>query len=155
MMNCHSFPSGPCKCTCLVWTWWVGASDYEFANVRTCSWLCILRNLGLGVKMVAIFLLPLAHVQGVKVIDLVFVIVVVSTKITIYRDLGTWATRTHLELIEFGEKLASICLNRETRSTSVRNIAFFLAIIATPMNNSMHNAYGHVLSAHVHNYMYM
>ena len=39
-----------------------------------------------------------------------------------------------------------------TRSTSVRNSAFLLAIVATPMDStySMYNAYRHVLSAHAH-----
>ena len=39
-----------------------------------------------------------------------------------------------------------------TQSTNVRNSAFFLAIVATPVNNaySMHNAHRHVLSARAH-----
>ena len=78
-------------------------------------------------------LLSRAHAQGGKVISLV--LVVVSTKIAIYRDLST---RKHLESIEFDKKKKKNWLqcvpNRGTRSTSVRNSAFFLAIVATPMN---------------------
>ena len=43
------------------------------------------------------------------------VVVVVSTKITIFRDVGVQATRKHDESIEFGEKLASVCV--ESRDT--------------------------------------
>ena len=36
-------------------------------------------------------------------------VVVVSTKITISRDVGVYATCKHNESIEFGEKLALVC----------------------------------------------
>ena len=73
---------------------------------------------------------------GGKVISRV-VVVVVSTKIAIYRDLGTWATRKHRESINLAKNWLQYVSNR---STSVRNSAFFLAIVATPMSNaySMH-----------------
>jgi hypothetical protein len=59
-------------------------------------------------------LLPRAHAQGGKVIGLV-VVVVVTPKIGISRDLGTWATRKPNESIGFGEKLASLCFkSKET-----------------------------------------
>ena len=75
-------------------------------------------------------LLSRAHAQGGKVISRV--LDVVSTYS--YRDLST---RKHLESIEFSKKKKNWlqCVpNRGTRSTSVRNSAFFLAIVATPMN---------------------
>ena len=53
-------------------------------------------------------LLSRAHAQGGKVI---VVVVIVSTKIAISRDAG----RNHNESIEFGEKLASVCVkSRDT-----------------------------------------
>ena len=58
--------------------------------------------------------------------------VVVSTKITISRDLGTWATCKHNKSIKFGEKLASVCFKstwftsinclRQSRSDDLRSI---------------------------------
>ena len=43
------------------------------------------------------------------------VVIVVSTKIAISRDIGVEATRNHNESIEFGEKLTSVCVkSRDT-----------------------------------------
>ena len=52
---------------------------------------------------------PRACARG-KVISraVVVVVVVVSTKIAISRDLGTCAIHKHKELVEFDEKLASV-----------------------------------------------
>ena len=55
-------------------------------------------------------LLPRVHAQGGKVI-VVVVVVIVSTKIAISQDAGC----NHNESIEFGEKLASVCVkSRDT-----------------------------------------
>ena len=99
--------------------------------------------------LILVILLPRAHAQGGKVIGrVVVVVVVVSTKIVISRDI---ATRIHNESIEFGEKLASVC-------TSVTNSAFLLAIVATPIDSAhqciipvyiVHTPI--VISAHAHN----
>jgi hypothetical protein len=43
-----------------------------------------------------------------KVIGRVIVVIVLSTKIAISRDIGTWVTHKHNESIEFREKLASV-----------------------------------------------
>ena len=51
-------------------------------------------------------LLPLVHALGGKVIG--HVVVIVSTKIALSWDLGTWATHKHLESVELGETLASV-----------------------------------------------
>ena len=62
--------------------------------------------------MKAVRLLPHAHAQGGKVIDCT---IIMSTKIAISQDLGTWATRKRLESVEFCEKLASACFkSRDT-----------------------------------------
>ena len=53
------------------------------------------------------YIYPVRMRKGV-VIGRVIIVVVVSTKVTTYQDVGTWVTHTHLESIEFGEKLASI-----------------------------------------------
>ena len=60
--------------------------------------------------------LPRAHAQGGKVIGrVVIVVVVVSTKIAISRDIGVQATRIYNKSIEFDEKLASVCVkSRDT-----------------------------------------
>ena len=86
---------------------------------------------------------PRACARGIVIGCVVFVIV--STKIALSRDLGTWATRMHNESVKFGEKLVNFqCVsNQGTQSTSViLNSAFLLAIIATPIDSahSMHNA---------------
>jgi hypothetical protein len=55
---------------------------------------------------------PVRMRKGVKVIGLV---VVVTPKIGISRDLGSWATRKPNKAIGFGEKLASLCFkSKET-----------------------------------------
>ena len=71
----------------------------------------------------------------------VIVIVVISTKIAVSRDLGTWATRKHNDSIE---KLALISvLQIEGYISGALQIEpFFFAIIAMPIDSaySMHNA---------------
>ena len=69
----------------------------------------------MDVNFIQLFL-PRAHAQGGKVIGrVVIVVVVVSTKIAISRDVGVKATRKYNESIEFGKKLASVCVkSRDT-----------------------------------------
>ena len=57
------------------------------------------------------FITPRAYARG-KVIGRVVVVIVVvmSTKIAIPRDVGIQTTHKHDESIEFGEKLASVCM---------------------------------------------
>ena len=78
----------------------------------------------------------LCYAQGGKVIGHVVVVIVVNTKITIFWDLGTWATRYHNESVELGKKLASVCHRSHTYGQSLL---------------PMHNAYRHVLSTHAPN----
>ena len=62
--------------------------------------------------MATMLITPCTCARG-KVIGcvvVVVVVVVVSTKIAISRDVGISATREHNESIEFGEKLASVCV---------------------------------------------
>ena len=58
-----------------------------------------------NIIIIIIIITPRACARG-KVIGRV--VVVVSTKIAISRDVGIQAARKHNELIEFGEKLASM-----------------------------------------------
>ena len=58
---------------------------------------------------VIIIITPRACARG-KVIGRVVVVVVVSTKIAISRDIDVQATRKHNESIQFGKKLASVCV---------------------------------------------
>jgi hypothetical protein len=86
----------------------------------------------------------------------VVVVVVVTQKISISRDLGTSATRKPNQLIGFDEKLASVCI--KSKETVHKRLIVFL--LATPIDSaySMYNACmhaGHVLSAHAHNYKYV
>ena len=58
------------------------------------------------------FIAPCACARG-KVIGrvvVVVIVVVVSTKIAISRDVDVYATHKHNESIEFGKKLASLCV---------------------------------------------
>ena len=60
------------------------------------------------------------------------------------------STKVDPQITQWSKNWPQHVSNRGTRSTSVRNNAFLLAIIAMPMDSaySMHNAYSHVLSAH-------
>ena len=49
-------------------------------------------------------------VIGRVVVIVVVIVVVVSTKIAISRDVDVYATHKHNESIEFGKKLASVCV---------------------------------------------
>ena len=73
-------------------------------------------------------------------------------KVISHTYLETWVpelytSNKHLETVEFGEKL---CFKIE----GIRKSAFWLAILATPIDSAylMHNAYRHVVSPHAHNY---
>ena len=72
-------------------------------------------------------LYPVRMCKGGKVIGHVVVVVVMNTKIAIYHDLGTRATHTHLESIEFGEKLASICFKSRDMIYERQKLCLFLS----------------------------
>ena len=64
-------------------------------------------------KVISVYLR--ADAQGGKVIGRVVVVLVISTKIAISRDVGIKSTRKYNESIEFGKKLASVCVkSRDT-----------------------------------------
>ena len=85
--------------------------------------------------------LPHAHVQKRKVISRVVIVgVIVSTKIVISWDLSTCISISNQ--LNLAKNWLQYVSNRGTRSTSVRNSDYCLAIVAMLMDAySMHNAY--------------
>ena len=82
-----------------------------------------------------IIIIPCTCIRG-KVIGHVVVVVVVimSTKIAISRDIGA---HKHNESIKFSEKLASVCIkSMDTDWYHKINSAFLLASVATPINSA-------------------
>ena len=72
---------------------------------------CIEPSLGIDVPddiPIVNLITPRACARGKVMGRVVVIVVVMSTKIAIPRDVDVQATRKHNELIEFGEKLASV-----------------------------------------------
>ena len=95
------------------------------------------------------------HAQGVKqsvVLSLllfkIVVVVVISTKSAISRDVGIKGTLKHSQSIEFGEKLALVCVNNHQKWYYLS-----LAIVFTPNDSAYTQCIMHaiMLCAHVHN----
>ena len=82
-------------------------------------------------------LLPPCTCTRGKVIRCVIVVLVMDT-IAKSGDVGVWASCKRNKSVEFGEKVASVCLESSDMAYKhhITNNAFYLAVIATPINHA-------------------